>query len=54
MNNPEDGDVILQIGKVSVGPQVRVSSEVLHKNFNKFESYNFERTSTERPFISYD
>jgi len=51
LSAPNQGDVFLQIGKVSTGPALQVSSEVLFKYFKRFGSYNFESRSAEEPFI---
>ncbi|KAK4947880.1 hypothetical protein LTR10_013388 [Elasticomyces elasticus] len=48
------GDVFLQIGKVSKGPALQVSSRVLARSFKRFASYNFEGRAAEEPFVFVD
>ncbi|KIV77682.1 hypothetical protein PV11_09465 [Exophiala sideris] len=51
---PDQGDVFLQVGKISRDPALQVSSKVLAGSFEKFASYDFEGKTAEDPFIFED
>jgi hypothetical protein len=51
LTSTAEGDVIPQIGRVSKGPLLRVSSKVLYKNLRVFSSYNLKQATSTRPLV---
>jgi hypothetical protein len=53
-SSPGPNTVFLQIGKVSEGPALQVSSTVLARKFQRFAAYHLEGRPIDDPFIFVD